>query len=516
MYGFHVTDFVVVGAGSAGSVVASDLSDDHDVLVLERGGDHSDMLGHIVQFYKGLLYGATDEERKYYLTDKAFSNIIQTQETVLGNKSWKEVTANVAGGCQNINGQAYGRLSAADLARWNSPRWTYESTLDDWKATETAHDADPSHHGTHGPIETTRFTPDDYLEDIKDTLVNTFGDTFNPDTNNGVSTGVGYMFRNIGFVNGEPRRQSTFDKMLRPKLDDPGSRVTMFEHSTVLGITSFGTLGTLVRFMRGSTPETVLARKEVVISAGAYDSPKLLQLSGIGDQQDLESVGVQCIVNNANVGANLRESMTSALFFAAMTPEQTTPTGSILSKYYKTSNHTGPTDNMELSFFSTVSGGAPVVMCENLQFMNDTTGYTKLQSDSPFDAPFVTLNAWDNESDKLSYINGFRHARAVMGATTNNFVEVSPGLETVPADATDDEIFAHLKEHSIGQMHTTGTCQMHKVVDDTLSVYGFPNVRVIDNSIIPYPVTSHSTSATATLIGKVGARFIKERWDGSS
>jgi choline dehydrogenase len=510
----YITDYAVIGAGTAGSVAGKELSDDphNKVFVLEQGEDWSNIVDDTVGFYKTPFYGAGDDINLFQ-TKYAFADYLMSQETTSSHQSYEEPIAELMGGSQSINGNAFNRLSAEDLSQWNSQYWTYEATLDDWKELETAIDADPIYHGTSGPITTNRFEPDEFVSAINKTMVEDFNGTYNSDLNSNVTKGVGLMFRNIGFENGKPIRQTAYNQILRPVINRDNLHIMKNSYVTRIIPGKYG-VGHRVEFHYDNEIRTLYVMKEIVISAGAYGSPHILQLSGIGDCDELEEVGVKCIHHNPEVGRNLREIVLGSMVYAASRlPEEEKP-GPILSNYYRSSYYTGQGEDMELSLASLTSGGVPIVVHQLAQLKHGGIGFVKPKSSSPFAHPFFTTNIWKNESDIAPLVEQFKYIRNVMATTSNNnnftFFEVKPGYTTIPPDASDAQIAAYLKTIISAGIHTTGTCSMHKVVNEKLELIGIPGIRVLDNSIIPTEMSSHSTSAVATLIGKVGARLILE------
>lgn len=303
--------------------------------------------------------------------------------------------------------------------------------------------------------------------------------------------------------------------MLKPVRHRPNLEV--FEESVVTKIIPNRGVGNTVTFIRNNELHTVLVLKEVIVSAGAYGSPKLLQQSGIGDCDYLSTLDIECVYNNTDVGSHLKEIIIATMAFVSLTPPVQPVPGAIMVNYYKSSQYTGEGTDMELAFTSLKSGGVPLVVFQLSQLKHSDVGFLKLKSKSPFIQPFFTTNIWKNETNIAPFVEQFHLVRSLMNKTAHNynmqFLEVSPGLSVVPQDASYDQIVSFLKTKIIAGIHTTGTCGMHRVVNDKLEIFGLKNVRVIDNSIIPTEMSSHSTSSTATLIGKVGSRFILEKWN---
>lgn len=504
----HVVDYAVIGSGAGGSVAATELAKNGStVLVLERGQDWTELSDSCLRFYGGL---ATNCTRPEWLSPKiVLANYIDTLETNGGLPLFEPIPF-VAGGAQSLNGEAYDRLSEADMAAWNSSLWTFEATLDDFKELETAENSDPTYHGTGGPIKTTRFELDSVMQNLLDTMVNQMGIPYNPDLSGPDSHGVGQMYRNIGQDNGDDflSRQSGYEKILKPALDMPNLEL-------ILGADVFQVIphkrAPRVKFFLDGEIHTVIVKKEIIISAGTFGSAKLLQLSGIGDCQHLVDLGIDCVHHNPEVGQNVEEIILSSMLYLADPPTEYKP-GAFLTRYYQSTNYTGTGDNMELSMGNFYSGDGFSVIFQQLGHLRlGTSGSVQIKENNFWSEPIITLNLWADDADLDPLVDQLKFVRELMATAPLGFVqEISPGELVLPANATDLEIKAYLKENVMAGIHYTGSCAMHKVVDERLRVIGVDNIRVLDNSIIPSAPGTHSTSSAANLIGKVGARLIME------
>lgn len=529
-------DFIVIGAGTAGSLIAKELSDNStvSVLVLEQGNDYSDILDHAVGFYDSPLYGI-ENYTSWFSSKMVPNHHMYSQETVGGGTSEYATRCELLGGCASLNGNAFGRLTERDLGSWNSSLWTYNATLNDWTSLESTSDGDPLHHGSTGPIITKMFPLDPHMTAIKQAVKQTFEVSENIDSSDDNADGISSMFRNM-YVdsNGVAHRQTTYNKILRPVLN----RTNLVVHTGafVLKIKFNSDDKHTVVYLRDNEIVEVTAIKEIIVSTGTMTSPKLLQLSGIGDCDYLNTLNITCVYNNTSVGKYLREHIATAMIYIAVTPPANFSHGGIIANYYKSPIYTKDGTDMELAIGGTLRVNDTGLIGFNFEEfglfdVNDINGYLfqlaqtkhnsygelKIKSKSPFIDPLFTFNLWKNEDDADAMVDMFKKIRQSMlianlyASTT--FTEIYPGPNQLDTTATDNMIKDYLISKKNTLIHPTGTCGMHRVVDERLRVYGVKNLRVIDNSIMPESPSTHSTCSGAMLIGKVGARLIKEDWN---
>ena len=236
-------DFIIAGGGTAASVVAARLTENPDVkvLVLERGDDNSAIFSNVVQIWDAPMVGAGANQyllaQQNYFIDKLYS-----QEANLGFRSLITFRPILLGGGSSINGNVYSRFSSDDLAAWNNTFWTYNNTLDDWKALEScsgvAGTCDPQYHGTDGPIHTVTVQPNTILQHVMNVMPTIFNVSLNPDVNGPSATGVGIMPRNVQVVGGLPVRQDSWSRVLKPVSSRPnlviktGAKVLKIDYSS--------------------------------------------------------------------------------------------------------------------------------------------------------------------------------------------------------------------------------------------------------------------------------------------
>ncbi len=217
-------DFIVVGGGTAGSVLAANLSyyQNTTVLVLDEGDDLSDLVTNVSLIWNSPAFGAGGNTSKLF-TLPYFAELQHSQEVNLGFRSLEIVLPKVLGGASSINGEAYSRASKDYLALLNNSDWTYEATLNDWKQIESCQGGGPAcnplYHGLNGPVATNIFKPNSHLAAIATSAKNVFGLSDNNDINGPVSNGFGWLPRNIAVnADGNPVRQDSYTRFLKPAL----------------------------------------------------------------------------------------------------------------------------------------------------------------------------------------------------------------------------------------------------------------------------------------------------------
>lgn len=513
-------DYIVVGGGTAGSVVAERLSRDpkNKVLVIDRGDDASDMMANTVAIWN-TPYLVPSGKLNWFTPQVYFTDSFFSQETTLGNRSMRHRVSNIHGGGSAINGGVASRFSQDDLASFNNPLWTYDLTLDAWKYLERCqgNSCDPAYHGLNGSIVFNTFPLNSVHQELTNLMPAVFGVPFNNDSSGPIATGVSLMPRNLEVINGKPTRQDTFSKMLKPALNRPNLK---FVKGFALKMELRENGKNRVFYESNNEINIDTAKYEVIVSMGTFRSAQFLMLSGIGNCTKLTQLGIECVIDNPEVGKNLQDSVLLPLVYATSAlPTQPAPAGGTVVVYYKSPsfNVDNGTD-MELAI-APVSPLGNVFLFQAAQLRHSGVGEMNLFSSSPYRYPLFTLNFWANDADAAPLVDQFKKIRqlaAVFMATTGKLlVEQSPGYATVPLNASDAAILAYLKATITTDEHAIGTCSINKVVDGRARVMDkngviVPGVRVADNSIIPTAPRTHSTSTGAMLIGSYVSQLILE------
>lgn len=531
-------DFIIVGSGSAGSVVAERLSANgkYNVLVLEAGGTD---LRFFVQMPLG--YGKTFFDPKVnwmYATEP--------DKGLGGNKDfWPR--GKIMGGSSSINAMVWIRGAAQDFDDWaaaGNPEWSWKNMLPVFKAIEENQGGANEFRSVGGPLHVSN------TENQVHPLAHEFikageevGLPRNHDFNGAAQEGVGFW--QITTKNG--LRNSASRAFLRPAMKRKNVQVITNAHVTK--VLFDGTKAVGVRYKKGGKVHDVRTNREVILSGGAVNSPQLLQLSGIGPGELLKSHGIEVIKQNANVGANLQDHQGINYSYranrATLNDVLRPWWGKLMvgARYLAfrdgplsvSINHGGgffKTDpsfdlpNMQLYFqaFSTVVPGVgerPILSPDpfsgfSIGLSNCRTqsrGEITIQSDDPFKHPKIVANALTAQQDIDEMLDAVKFVRKIAEAPSMKAVieeEVLPG----PSCASDEELIEDIRKRSGTVFHPVSTCRMGadektSVVDNRLRVHGIGGLRVIDASVFPNIVTGN-TNAAAIATGWKGAEIVLE------
>ena len=529
-------DYVVVGAGSAGCVMAARLSEDPkvSVLLLEAGGTDSDLtLKMPVAFLKAVI-------------DPRFNwgYVTEPEPHMNGRQLWLP-RGKVLGGSSSINGMFYMRGLPLDFDQWaqrGAAGWSYADVLPYFKKMETSWRGEGPYHGGSGPV---RVMPIGKRYQLHDPMMNAaVGAGFNNSDDLSAETPEGFALGEAT-IDARGRRVSAATAYLRPAAGRANLQVRTGALAHRVLIEGGRAVG--VDYERGGERQVVHCRREVILCGGAYNSPHLLMLSGIGPAEHLREVGVEVVADRPGVGANLSEHATVSMEFEATRPvtflKQLRLDRLILSVLRWAVLGNGPlasqlnSCNVVIRTRGHLDRPDVQIMANPIRFdakiwfpwltprqghlfwagivalHPKSRGWVRLKSKDPRELPAVTLNLLSDPEDLATLRAGIRAARRIYRTPPQGDLT---GAEKLPGEAvqSDADLDAFIRETNYVSMHPVGTCAMgagpDAVVDPDLRVIGVEGLRVVDASVMP-TVPGANTNAAVIMIAERAADLIKGR-----
>jgi choline dehydrogenase len=527
-------DFIVIGAGSAGCVLANRLSADpaNSVLVVEAGGYDRHPLVQLP-----MLMGKLMHSRIYnwhYETEP---------EPHLGNRRIYWPRGKALGGTSTINGMIYVRGNRHDYDRWaqlGNPGWSYQEVLPYFRRAEGHAERRDEFHGTDGPLSVCRARSRNPLFDMFVEAGAEAGYRRNDDFNGADQEGFG----RYDFTIRNGKRCSTSKAFLRPALSRPNLTVATRALTTRIVVENGRAVG--VDLLQHGEARRVMAAREIVLSAGAVNSPQILMLSGIGDADDLKKLGIASVSHLPGVGRNLQDHvdvcvvyevgkpvtlysdlridrLTKSLVEGFLFGRGVTTTFPYEGGAFMKSRPGLEAPDIQVHFMPALEKTAnlhwPKLFRKQAVEENhgvtlrvgpvnpESRGEIRLRSADPSDRPLIFANYLATEFDRRTTIAGVRMVREVMAQPAFRGLlgkELAPGAKV----ATE----ADFKEWLVGAggttLHPVGTCRMgvgpDAVVDPELRVHGVEGLRVADASIMPI-ISSGNTNAPTIMIGEKAA-----------
>ena len=532
-------DYIIIGAGSAGCVLANRLSADPSlrILLLEAGGRDTHPLMSM---------------------PLAFFQLLRRPEVNWGFETEPEEHANgrripvlrgrTLGGSSSINGMMYTRGDPRDYDQWaqiGNIGWAYDDVLPYFKRSETNWRGHSEFHGGDGPLSVSRHPTDNDLFRAVAQTAESKGYRVTDDFEAGDAEGFGVP----DFTVHDGRRGSTAKRFLQPVRTRPNLEVVI--NATCTRIVLENKRATGIEYLADGRLMKARAAREVILSGGAYNSPQLLMLSGIGPGGHLREMGIDTVLDLPGVGRNLQEHPSLPMRFDSKKPMDfeksirfdrlaasvarwqftgkglpaTLPLTAIA--FLKTMENLERPD-LEILMIPTAmdanvwfpgikKGRGHVISASCIILRPDSRGTVELRSANPLDAPRIRWNLLAEQSDRALLRRGVRWMRDfVRAAPLSDFVgdEVLPG----PQVDSDEAIDAYARGMTGTAHHPTSTCSMgtgsNSVVDPELRVHGIEGLRVVDASIMPIIVGGHTNAPTIMIaeraadliLGKVSAK----------
>ncbi|MBX2883867.1 MAG: choline dehydrogenase [Granulosicoccus sp.] len=530
----HTFDYVIIGAGSAGCVLANRLSADGktSVALLEAGARDWNPWIHVpVGYFKTMHNPSTDW---CYSTEP---------DPGLNGRSLKWPRGKVLGGSSSINGLLYVRGQRQDYDQWAESGcfgWSYEQVLPYFKRAENQARGEDDYHGIDGPLRVSdmnfkRPICDDFIKGVSE-----MGTPINDDINGESAEGVGYF----QLTAHKGRRCSSAVAYLNGARSRPN--LTIFTHTMVKKILFNNNRATSVKTVRKGTPIKFDARNEVVLSAGAIGSPQILQVSGIGPGALLQSLGVDLVADSPQVGENLQDHLQIRTVYKTHRPitlndELANPIQKARAGIQYVLNRTGPlsmaasqayafcktrlaNERPDIQYhFQPFSADTPgeglhpfsAVTASVCQLRPESRGSVHIKSADIDEHPTITPNYLSTDLDCRTAVEAVRFTRAIM-QTTAMKQHVKSEVLPDPAASTDDELLDQARDIANTIYHPTSTCRMgadpdSSVLDPELKVRGVAGLRVVDASVMPEIVSGNTNAPTIMIAERASDLILADR-----
>ncbi len=499
-------DYIVIGAGSAGCVVANRLTEDSNTTVLLLEAGNPDTKPEIQIPSECLSLVGSEVDWAYF----------SEPEPYLNNRKMFCSRGKVLGGSSSINFMMYVRGNHQDYDHWQelgNPGWSYQNVLPYFKKSEHQQREASKYHGVGGELSVTDIKPLAAVSQRSVDACVAMGYDYNPDFNGAQQEGVGSYQLTVK----DGKRHSAAAAFLMPVLQRPNLTITT--GALVTRLLFEGTRAIGVEYLHEGTLYQVSVNQEVILSAGAFDSPKLLMLSGIGDAAQLQAMGLSVVADLPGVGQNLQDHL-----LVCVVQESTQDIHpAITSNGIETGLFLHSEGNLEVApdlqcFFGPIQFLAPGYAPANSGFTGAVSltrlqniGSVSLRSPDPKDTPMLQMNYLQSQADVQKLVEGIKLIRQLFQTSAFDEFrgqEITPGANV----QSDEALEAYIRDTCSTVWHPVGTCKMGTdpmaVVDPELRVHGIKGLRVVDASIMP-AITTGNTNAPTIMIGEKAADLIK-------
>jgi choline dehydrogenase len=522
-------DYIVVGAGSAGCVLADRLtaSGRHRVLLLEAGGHDRHFWIHVPLGY-GKLF---NDARVNWLYSSE-------PEPELDNRRIIQPRGKVLGGSSSINGLLYIRGQHADYDHWRqlgNTGWSFDDVLPYFRRAEDQERGADALHGVGGPLSVSNVCEPHPLCEAFIAAAQQAGFPRNDDFNGPTQEGAGYF----QYTARKGLRRSTAAGYLRQARRR--SNLTVVTKAMASRIVLSGRRATGIAYTRGGVQHVAHATREVILAGGAFNSPQLMQLSGLGPADLLRQHGIAVVADIPGVGADLQDHMQVRMQYRCTEPITMNDVvhswrhrmvagmryfafrkgllaigAGYAGGFFRTGPHLATPDvQVHFLIFSGDTAGAalhtfPGFIASVCQLRPESRGFVRIKSADPREAPAIQPRYLTSATDRDTIVAGMRLLQRIMRQPAMRRY-VAEERVPAPSVTSDEQLLAFARATSTTVFHPTSTCRMGAdataVVDERLRVRGIGNLRVVDASIMP-ALVSGNTNAAVVMIAEKGADMI--------